>query len=127
MNWAYLIVGIAVAVGPTLVAYAALRKRPAETQKINVDTVDVNVTLSGKVRDLAGADWKRVVTELDDLRAEFAQYRTDTDSRMAEMAAELRAEKAEKVAVKAENDRLRHRVDELEDEVARLKATNDQH
>lgn len=123
-TWAYILVGLAVVVGPTLTAVVLLRKAPAETRKITVDTMDVNVNVAGKLRDKAVEDWERMGRELDELRGEFNSYKADTQDRLAELSAELRAEKAEKRAVKTENDRLRKRVDELEAEVTRLKAFN---
>lgn len=127
-TWAYLIVGVAVGVGPTLTAVALLRKAPAETQKINVETVDLNVTYASRVRDLAVADWERVGRELDHLRKEFDQYKRDTDDRLAEQATEVRAARAgEAEAIRkadryaAENAQLRERVEVLEAEVDRLK------
>lgn len=110
-------------------AVLAWRKFGPDTRKITVDTIDVNVTYAGRVRDLAVADWERVSKELDDLRKEFHQYRTDTDARLAEQAAEVRAARAgEAEAIRkadiyaAENTKLRKRVDALESEVAALRS-----
>lgn len=105
------------------------RQMGADVGKKKADTVDVNVTIAGRVRDEAVEDWERARTELAAMRdrltereREEAQYRRDVEGRLAELGAELRAEKAEKLAVKRENSELKARVDELEAEVARLKA-----
>lgn len=102
--------------------YIALRKWPLDSRKVKVETIDLNVNIADRLRDGAVADWERMRGELDDLTREFAEYKRDTESRLAEMAVELRAERAEKVAVKQENDQLRARVVALEAEVRALKA-----
>lgn len=128
-TWAYIIVGLAVAVGPILTTLVLLRKAPAESRKISVDTVDVNVSIAGKLRDVAVRDWERIDAEMEDLRRDFNQYREDTDARLAEQAAEVRAARAgEAEAIRKaeryaeENNELRERVQSLEHEVASLKA-----
>jgi chromosome segregation ATPase len=120
--WVYLVVGIAAVLGPVITAVVLLRKAGGETRKITVETVDVNVNIAGRLRDKAIEDWERIGSELDAIRTEFDQYKRDTDARMAELTTELRAERAEKQAVKRENDRLRERVSDLEAEVERLKS-----
>lgn len=108
--------------GTFLLGVAAYRKWGPEARKITVDTVEVNVRVAGELRDDALSDRQAAREELAVLRRDFQQYRADTDARLAELSAQLRAERAEKVAVKQENEKLRARVDELETEVTRLKS-----
>lgn len=128
-EWVILIGGVGTFIAAVVAAVVAVRKLPAEAQKINVDTVDVNVRIAGNVRDQAVEDWQRVRGELDELRKEFDQYKKDTDDRLAEQATQVRAARAGEAEAKRkadqyrdENQELRARVDELEAEVARLKA-----
>jgi predicted nucleic acid-binding Zn-ribbon protein len=137
--WLYLLGGIAAFISAVVSAVVVLRKLPAEAQKINVDTVDVNVNIAGRLRDQAVADWERISRELADLRKEFDTYKEDTDARLIEQAAEVRASRADARAARdgeaeakrkadqyrEENEELRTRVVQLEDEVARLKARPD--
>jgi gas vesicle protein len=113
--------GVILALASLLGAIAAYRKFGPEARQIEVKIVDTNVTIADRLRDGAVADWERIRGELDDLTTEFRQYRLDTEGRLAEMSAELRAERAEKEHVKQENERLRDRVKALETEVASLK------
>ncbi len=124
----YLIVGLAVVLGPIVTALVLLRRAPAEARKINVDTVDVNVKIAGVLRDDALDDRKAAREDLAQLRTDFDNYRTATDKRITDLLAELRGERAEKAELAAENAALvervttaERRVDELEAEVARLK------
>lgn len=128
-TWAYILVGLAVVVGPIITALVLLRKAPAESRKVKVETVDVNVRIAGELRDDALEDRKRMQDELLGLRKEFDKYKRDTDAKLDRLTsdlvaaqAELQRERAEKDRVKRENARLTERVAELEQEVARLKA-----
>lgn len=128
-TWAYIMLGLAAVIAPILGAMVLLRRQPAETKKITVDTVDVNVKLAGDVRDLAVRDWKRVGEELDAERAkltrladEFAAYREQNDASMRKVLDELRGEREEKRILAVENTELKRRVTELEAEVAQLKS-----
>lgn len=113
------IVGIIVALTG---AYIAWRKYRPETNDITITTADkVNAMTLRFAGDVA-KDNDDLRREIDELRAEFVQYRNDADARMAELSVELRAERAEKERVKRENDELRGRVKALESEVDRLKA-----
>ncbi len=130
----YLIVGLAVVLGPIITALVMLRRAPAEARKITVDTVDVNVKIAGELRDDALDDRKAARAELAQLRADFDNYRTSTDKRIADLLLELRGERAEKVALAAENAALvqrvttaERRVADLEAEVARLKKPQTSH
>lgn len=132
----YLVVGLAAVVAPIITAVVVLRKLPAESRKLTVDTVDVSVTIADKVRDMAARDWERVGRELDEerearqaLEAKFDQYRREADARMEALLDELRGERAEKRHLAEENEALlervtkaERRVDELEAEVSQLKA-----
>lgn len=134
--WGSVLVGVAVVIGPVITAIVLLRKQPAESRKLTVETVDVNVKIASDLRDDAVADRKQAREDLAALRAEFDQYRIDTDARLIEMATELRAERARSTHLEREIDQkdadiahrdavidgLRGRVDTLEDEVRTLKA-----
>ncbi len=128
-TWAYILVGLAAFPASLAGAVALLRRLPSETRKLTVETVDVNVKIAGDLRDDALHDRQQAREDLTALRREFDQYRADTDARLAEMAVEVRAARAGETEAKrqaesyrAENEELRGRVDELETEVAQLKA-----
>lgn len=127
-TWAYIVVGVAVVVGPVATALVLLKKQPAETRKITVDTVDVNVKVAGELRDDAVEAWRLQKQATTDLRAEFEQYREDTEQRLLELAAELRGKVAENQHLRDEIGRrdraIEHRderIEHLEGEVAELK------
>lgn len=139
-TWAYVIVGLVGFPASLAGAVALLRRLPGETRKLTVDTVDVNVKIAGELRDDAVSDRQQAREELAALRAEFNQYRTDTDARLIELGTQLRGEKAENrrltadlqrrddaIAERDERiDRLQERVEELESEVRELKANGHQ-
>lgn len=130
-----LIGGVVTAIGVLLGGIAAYRKMRPEARKISVETVDINVKvagdnvrIAGDLRDDAWEQWAKVRTDMAELRREFDQYRADTDARLAEQAAEVRAARAgEAEALRKadryaeENAQLRERVDVLETEVASLR------
>jgi cell division protein FtsB len=94
----------------------------------------VTVTTADKVNQMTLRFAGAVDSDNDDLRAqiaalrtEFNQYRIDTDARLAEQAAQVRAARAgeaeairKATAYAAENAELRERVDSLEAEVTQL-------
>lgn len=89
----------------------------------------VTITNAGKVTEMSLSFADRVDQDNDDLRAaiaalrtEFDQYREDTRNKLSELHTELRAERAEKAAVKRENAALQARVQVLEAEVRDLRA-----
>ena len=121
----YVALGVA-AIGSLL--FAALKLRPENT-RIFVDSAKVSLEISDSARDNLREDLLSLRAELVEARAESArdraeasQYRNDTESRITELATELRGERAEKRAIAEENDRLKERVRTLEDEVRELKA-----
>lgn len=127
-TWAYVLVGCAVVVGPLLTALVLLKKQPAETRKITVDTVDVNVKVAGELRDDAVEAWRLARDATAALRVEFEQYKTDTDARMLELSSELRGKVAENQHLRTELDQRDQtivdrdrRIGLLEDEVRELK------
>lgn len=144
-TWAYILGGIGTLLTGLISAYLLLRKFPLESRKLTVETVDVNVKIAGELRDDAMEDRQAARADLAALRAEFDQYRTDTDKRLAELGAALRGEKAENQRLRSERDaavartarvekeagkeisRLRKRVDDLETEVRELKANGGPH
>lgn len=129
---AALITALALLIG----AIVAYRKFGPESRKISVETVDINVKVAGEnvriasdLRDDAWEQWAKATEDIQKLRAEFDQYRRDTEARLAEMSVEVRAARAGEVEAKrqaaserAENKKLRTRVQTLEREVASLKA-----
>lgn len=139
-TWVYVLTGIGTLLTGGVGAYVLLRKYPLESRKLTVETVDVNVKIAGALRDDAMEDRQAARDELAALRAEFDQYRTDTDARLAELGTLLRSEKAENERLRIERDeavarvasvereasaeisRLRERVQTLEGEVRELKA-----
>lgn len=86
-------------------------------QLVTTELEDQFVRMSAELREVR----KQHAADMAKLRGEFDQYRLDADTRMAELTAELRGERAEKRQVKLENVQLRERVDVLEAEVDRLK------
>ena len=110
-------------------AYIAWRKYRPETNDITVTTADKVNMMTLRFAGDVSKDNDDLRGEIEELRSEFRQYRLDTESRLAELSVQVRAERAEKDRVKRENDELlgrlsraESRVAELENEVARLKA-----
>jgi chromosome segregation ATPase len=144
-TWAYVLTGLATLLTGGVSAYVLLRKYPLEHRKLTVETVDVNVKIAGALRDDAMEDRQAAREELAALRAEFEQYRADTNKRLAELGTLLRAEKAENERLRSERDRavalteqiereaaeeisrLQERVQVLEDEVRELRANGGPH
>lgn len=125
------LVGIVGAVGTFLAGVAAYRKWAPESRKINVETIDLNVNIAGRLRDDAIDSWERAREERDALakRVNDLTVRVEAFEAMAARA-EKRAEIAETRAsdaegrvrtLTAENAGLRDRVVHLEAEVATLK------
>ena len=113
------IVGIIVALTG---AYIAWRKYRPETNDITVTTADKVNTMTLRFAGDVAKDNDDLRAEIDELRKEFRQYREDTDSAMAQLKIEVRAERNEKERYMRENEDLRSRVDELESEVRALKS-----
>lgn len=103
-------------------AYIAWRKYRPETDSITVTSADKVNSMTLQFADKVSEDNDDLREQIAALRAEFTKYREDTDAEMALMRVELRAERAEKEAVKRENNALKLRVDELEAEVRALKS-----
>lgn len=122
--------GSVVAIVAALVgAYIAWRKYRPETNDITVTTANQVNAMTLRFAGAVDEDNDDLRERLKALSDEFAQYRTDTDARLTELSAQLRAETAQRRRfeqeagqLEVENSRLRGRVDELENEVARLKA-----
>lgn len=124
----YLIGALAGLVVTLTGAYAAWRKLKPETAQIVVTSAEKVNAMTLEFAGRVGEENNELQREIADLRAEFHQYRRDTEAVLSELKAELRAERAEKEAVKRENETLLERVakaearvTELEAEVARLK------
>jgi predicted RNase H-like nuclease (RuvC/YqgF family) len=113
------IVGIIVALTG---AYIAWRKYRPETNDITVTTADKVNTMTLRFANDVSKDNDDLRAEIDELRKEFRQYRDDTDAEMAQLKVEVRAERNEKERYMRENDDLRNRVGELENEVRALKS-----
>lgn len=113
------IVGIIVALTG---AYIAWRKYRPETNDITVTTADKVNMMTLRFAGDVSKDNDDLRQEIADLRAEFVQYRRDTDALMAQLKVELRAERAEKEHVQRENQALKVRVQSLETEVNALKS-----
>lgn len=113
------IVGIIVALTG---AYIAWRKYRPETNDITVTTADKVNMMTLRFAGDVSKDNDDLRQEIADLRAEFVQYRRDTDALMAQLKVELRAERAEKEHVQRENQALKVRVQSLETEVDALKS-----
>ena len=129
MSTLQIILAVAGSTTVILGAIAAIYKLTPEregilvkTAEMNVQTAAVNVTTMGAIRDDLIEDVASLKAELVERKREEAQYRRDVEERLAELSAELRAEKAEKLAVKQENVQLRRRVQALEEEVAFLRS-----
>lgn len=121
-------------VAEILGATAALVLALVAYRKWRPERDGVTITNAGKVTEMSLSFADRVDQDNDDLRAsiaalraEFDQYRDDTRSKLSELHTELRAERAEKAAVKRENEALRARVQALEGEVRELKANGGPH
>lgn len=116
-------------VAELLAATAGLLLAIVAYRKWRPERDGVTITNAGKVTEMSLSFADRVDQDNDDLRAaiaalraEFDAYRDDTRDKLSELHTELRAERAEKVAVKRENEQLRARVQTLEAEVRELKA-----
>lgn len=128
------IVSAGVAVATALAALLAYFKRkPGQREKDEVETATGELNLAEGtvtlVQSTLHAEFARMTKRMEAMeeeaeqdRHEFAQYRRDTENRIAELAAELRAAKAEKLLVQHENEQLRARVRRLEAEVEQLRA-----
>ena len=134
---ASIIVGAGALVG-SLLAY--FKFKPGQKERVGLDIAEGNINVAQGTLNIAHgsiqlvtatleAQFKRMDGEMDEMRREHAAYRELTDSRLSELAVELRAERAEKVEVKRENVQLTERVNRaearvktLEAEVASLKA-----
>lgn len=121
-------------VAEVLGATAALILAVVAYRKWRPERDGVTITNAGKVTEMSLSFADRVDQDNDDLRAdiaalrrEFDQYRNDTRDELSKLHTELRAERAEKVAVKRENEQLRARVQTLESEVRELKANGGPH
>ena len=145
-TWAYVFVGVAVVLGPLLTALILLKKQPAETRKITVDTVDVNVKVAGELRDDAVEAWRTARDELtaatraiaqlkldreadqDAANTKFERYKADVEERMESLTEQLRGKIAENTHLVAELERRDstivdrdRRIGQLETEVRELK------
>jgi predicted nucleic acid-binding Zn-ribbon protein len=105
---------------------AYFKRKPGQKEKDQVDvglgTLNLAKGSIQLVTETLDQQFRRMDAEMDEMRAEHAQYRADTDDRLAELSAELRRAKAGERHWQDEAERLKHRVTELEAEVARLKA-----
>jgi predicted component of type VI protein secretion system len=108
-----------------LAALTAYRKFKPERNDITITSADKVNAMTLRFAGDVNRDNESLREDLDELKAAFDQYRKDTEARLSEMAVELRAERAEKLAVKQENEQLRGRVLALETEVATLKANGE--
>ncbi len=124
---AELLTGLLVGAGGLITAFVLWRKAPAERNDIKITSADKVNAMTLRFAGDVNKDNEALREDIDEMRREFDQYRTDTQTRLDEMSVELRAERAEKLAVKRENETLRERVDELEREVASLKASGGPH
>jgi len=104
-----------------LAAYTAYRKFRPERNDITITTADRVNAMTLRFAGVVDQDNDDLRGEVAALKAEFTQYRADTEARHAEYAAALRAEKAEKQRYQYENEQLKARVTELESEVRHLK------
>jgi cell division protein FtsB len=117
------------AVASLVTAFVLLRKAKPERNDITITSADKVNAMTLRFAGVVDADNDDLRAQLVQLRKEFEQYRADTDARLAEQAAQVRAARAgEAEAVRkanlyaAENKELRIRVDSLEAEVTALKA-----
>lgn len=110
-------------------AVVAWRKLKPESAQIVVTSAEKVTDMSLRFAGTVGAENDLLAAEMAALRAEFDQYRRDTDSEMAALRQEVRGYKAENRTLTRERDELRaenveltRRVVRLEGEVARLEA-----
>lgn len=113
--------GVIGAIALLVGAYVTWRKQRPETNDITVTAASKVNEMTLKFADAVDQDNDDLREQLKTLRAEFTQYREDTDARMAELSVMLRAATAENVRLEKENGRLKARVTELESEVGRLR------
>lgn len=121
--------------GGTVAALLAYFKyKPGQRERVGMDVAEGTLNIAqgsiALVTSTLQAQFIRMDAEMEDMRREHETYREDTDKRLAEMAVELRAERAEKIEVKRENavliarvKRAEARVQTLEAEVAALKGS----
>lgn len=116
---------IAVGVGIAGGILAYFKFKPGQREQVDMTIAQATMNVAHGTFQLVTTEledqFKRMAAEMKTMREEHHQYRSDTNKRLIELSAELRAERAEKLSVKRENDELRHRVAGLEAEVARLK------
>lgn len=101
---------------------AAVYKLGPDRTKIIVESAKVSVEMSDTLRDDLREDVAALRAELAERRREDDLYRSDVESRLAELSAQVRAERAEKEHVKGENRRLLQRVTRAEKRVTELEA-----
>lgn len=145
------LVSAAVGIGGVLVALLAYFKyKPGQREAVDMAFAQANMNVAQGTFEMVTTEledqFKRMAAEVKELhqalvnqRHEEALYRADVDKRLAELGAELRAAKAEARAMDnenksltrenrrlktqvAENDLLKARVKQLEDEVRALKS-----
>jgi uncharacterized membrane-anchored protein YhcB (DUF1043 family) len=99
--------------------------RPGQREQVGMTVAQATMHVAQGTIQLVTTEledqFKRMSAEMRTMRDEHDQYRRDTDSRLAELGTQLRAEKAEKELVKQENVHLRERVNVLEAQVRELK------
>lgn len=105
------VVAVITALGTMIVAIYKLRP---ESNKIFVDTAKVSIEMAKDDVDDLQAKLDRERAERVAEKIEHDKYRTDAGAHMAELAAALRSERAEKKHCHAEMARLNRRVRELE-------------
>lgn len=108
----------AVAVGAVIAALgtmiAVIYKMGPERSKIYVDTAKISLEMAkGDVGDLQTKLAAEKAARIADQK-EHDKYRQDAGAHMAELAAALRSEKAEKKHCHAEMTRMQKRIRELE-------------
>ena len=132
----YLLGSLAAVLTALIAAYVAWRKLPYERTSLTVRSADEVNVMTLRFAKAAGDEANDLQLQLDAFRTSFEKYRADTETRLTELATELRAERAEKRLVKVELDhrdaaitdrdeRISHleaKVAQLESEVRRLKA-----
>lgn len=125
---AYFFGALAVLVTALGTAYGIWRKAPSEGRDITITSADRLNQMTLRFSEAVDDDNVSLRQQLHELREQIAakgreeaQYRADVETRLAELSAQVRAEKAEKESVKAENLRLTKRVADLEDEVRNLR------
>lgn len=132
----YLLGSLAAVLTALIAAYVAWRKLPYERTSLTVRSADEVNVMTLRFAKAAGEEADGLQAQLTALRTSFELYRVDNEARLAELATELRTERAEKQHVKGELDQrdaaisdrderishLEEKVAQLESEVSRLKA-----